>query len=220
MWGTPASPYVRKVMVALAEKSLPYTHIDILPRKLLKATGQMVPDAFIQASPLGKIPALQLNHDFSLSDSAVIAQFLDLEFSTGHALYPRNPRQAATARWLEMYSDTVLTDVAHKKIFIEKVVKPKLLNRDTNIKVVSDALNNELPKVLQFLNDALKQQQWFVDKHFSMADIAVVTQLLALNMAGYTLPESTYPNLYHHLQNALQRPSLKVFSISHPTGEH
>ena len=37
LWGTSVSPYVRKVMVALAEKGITYDHQEVLPKSLLLA---------------------------------------------------------------------------------------------------------------------------------------------------------------------------------------
>ncbi|MDC3180642.1 glutathione S-transferase family protein [Gammaproteobacteria bacterium] len=93
LWGLKISPYVRKVIVALEEKSLDYTLVEILPKSLLLATNQSVPTDFDEASPLGKIPAIQVG-DFAISDSAVIAEFLDqLDLNT-HNLYPTDLKSA------------------------------------------------------------------------------------------------------------------------------
>lgn len=213
LWGVSLSPYVRKVMVALAEKQISYELKETLPTVLLKATKQSVPVEFERVSPLGKIPALQVGGDYMISDSSVIAEYLDLEFSSGNSLYPRNPKLYAKARWFEMYSDTVLTSVAYQKIFLEKVVKPHVLKEEPNKEVINCALYEELPGLLQFLNDSLQDRVWLVGENFSMADVAVVTQLLALSMAGYTLSESQYPDLKRHFQMAMKRESLKKFFV-------
>ena len=213
LWGVSISPYVRKVMVALAEKQISYELKETLPMVLLKATEQVVPVEFQRASPLGKIPALQVGGDYVLSDSSVIAEYLDLEFSSGNSLYPSNPKRYAKARWFEMYSDTVLTSVAYQKIFLERVVKPHVLKEEPNMEIADRALHEELPCLLQFLNDSLQDRVWFAGEDFSMADVAVVTQLLALNMAGYALCESQYPDLHKHFQRAMKRESLNKFSV-------
>ena len=71
LWGIKTSPYVRKIMVALSEKQIPYEQKEILPKILLELKGQIVPNEFEHASPLGKIPALQVNN-FCIADSSVI----------------------------------------------------------------------------------------------------------------------------------------------------
>jgi len=62
LWGVSVSPFVRKVLVALAEKELSYQHHEIMPAVLLRATNQAIPQEFAAASPLGKIPAMQLGN--------------------------------------------------------------------------------------------------------------------------------------------------------------
>ncbi len=88
LWGASISPYVRKVMVALAEKGIAYEQKEILPKVLL-AIGQKVPLEFNQLGPLGKIPALQIA-DYSFVDSAVIAAYLDPKFSRHNLIVPQN----------------------------------------------------------------------------------------------------------------------------------
>ena len=82
LWGVKASPYVRKVMVALSEKHIKYEQREILPKIILKLTNQVVPPNFDKVSPLGKIPALQVGN-FHIADSSVITAYLDRMFATG-----------------------------------------------------------------------------------------------------------------------------------------
>ncbi|SRR5579883_554089 len=208
IWGTSASPYVRKVMVALAEKNISYEQKEILPKILLKATGQPIPADFDAASPLGKIPALQIN-DFTLSDSAVIAAYLDKKFTSGNKLYPTDPEEYAIALWFEHYADNILTEVIYKKIFLECIVKAKILNQEPNHNLVKEAKNIELPPVLDYLNKSLEGKEWFAGNHFSMADVAISTQLLALMMTEYEMDHKEWPNLNNFLKKIIERPSFK-----------
>ena len=125
LWGSSISPYVRKVMVALAEKNLPYTHNEILPTVLLQATGQEIPQAFTDASPLGKIPAIEID-GLQIADSAVIISYLEKNFATGTPLHPIDSTEFANALWFERYADTALTVVSYQKIFFEGIVKPNV----------------------------------------------------------------------------------------------
>lgn len=206
LWGSSGSPYVRKVIVALEEKKLPHELKETLPGILLRATGQTVPSDFEQASPLGKTPALQLG-DFSISDSAIISVYLDSKFSTGCQLYPKSPEEFAQARWFENYSDIELSAVLFKKIFLENVVKPNILKINPNKEMVEKAYLEELPPLLCFLDVSLQGKEWFAGENFSMADVAVVTQLLALEMSGFSVSEKTYPALSAHMAKTLERQS-------------
>lgn len=210
LWGVSASPYVRKVMIALHEKNIAYQQQEILPTVLLKATGQAIPAEFEQISPLGKIPALQID-DFSLSDSAVICAYLEKKFGSNNSLYPNTPEAYAKALWFEHYSDNVLTEIGYKKIFFECVIKAKILNLQPDLTIVNHAKQNELPPLLNFLNSTLKNNMFIVGDQFSIADIAITTQLLALSMAGYEIKPQPWPFLYEYLTSVLKRPSFKKF---------
>jgi glutathione S-transferase len=209
LWGVSASPYVRKVMVALLEKNIDYTHKEILPKVLLQATGQAIPEDFNRVSPLGKIPALQIK-DFCIADSAVIAGYLDRQFSDGQSLYPKNPEAYARTLWFEHYSDNVLTEIVYKKIFMESVIKPKILNIESNHDLVEQAKKVELPPLLDYLNHAVTKYDWIAGDDFSMADIAIATQLLALKMTDFNLEK--WRHLNNYLQKVTARESFKVFS--------
>ena len=59
--GVSASPFVRKVRVALAEKNIPYDLVPIFP--------QAQDEEFRKLSPLGKVPAFK-DGDKGFSDSS------------------------------------------------------------------------------------------------------------------------------------------------------
>lgn len=212
LWGVSASPYVRKVLIALNEKDIPFTQKEILPTILLKETHQEVPLEFEQISPLGKIPALQVDN-FSISDSAVICAYLEKKFSSGNSLYPSNPEDYAKALWFEQYADRTLTDIAYRKIFYECVIKPKILNLQPDEAIVNQAKQHELPELLNFLDKTLASRMFIVSEQFSIADIAITTQLLALIMAGFEIKQQKWKYLVQYLENMLSRPSIKKFAM-------
>ncbi len=204
LWGVKASPYVRKVMVALAEKNLEYEHQQVLPKSLLILKNEVVPEAFDRLSPLGKIPLLQIG-DWGIADSAVITAFLDREFSSGKKLYPDNSKEYAKALWFERYADTTLTDVTYKKIFFQRVIKPTLLNQPTDQAIIETAVSVDLPPMLTYLDQALAKNEWLADQRFSMADAAIVVQLLALKTAGISI--DVWKNLAKYVERVTQQPS-------------
>ena len=97
----PLCPYVQRVAIALAEKSLPFTRIDIdLAAK---------PDWFLAISPLGKTPVLKVGHA-AIFESAVILEYLEDAHSP--ALHPGDSLACADHRaWIEV-SSSVLNDIA------------------------------------------------------------------------------------------------------------
>lgn len=209
LWGVSVSPYVRKVMVALAEKKIPYEQKETLPKRFLQAIGQAIPEGFEQVSPLGKIPVLQIGN-FSIADSAVIAGYLDQKFPDTKLLYPHHtPEEYAKVLWFEHYSDNTLTDIGYKKIFFECVVKPKVLNQSTDDETVKNAKEKELPPLLDYLNQSVITHEWIAGDEFSMADIAIATQFLALKMAGFEVDNKRWSNLNQYLKKVTARESFK-----------
>jgi glutathione S-transferase len=213
LWGVKASPYVQKVMVALSEKGLAYEQREILPKSISEFKGLPIPDDFLCASPLGKIPALQVD-DFRIADSAVITAYLDRKFSTGTSLYPNSSEEYAKALWFERYADTTFSDVAYHKIFKECIIKPALLAQETNREIVEKAIKIELPPMLDYLSQSVMHGQWIAGEQFSMADIAIVIQLLALKRAGIEISESKWSDLNNYLMRVIHRPSFNAIASS------
>ncbi len=211
LWGVSISPYVRKVLLALVEKDLVYEQRETLPKSLLQATSKIVPEDFDSASPLGKIPAIQIGN-FTIADSAVITAYLDRRFTSGNRLYPLNPESYARTLWFERYSDTTLTDVIYKKLFLECVVKPAVLNQESDKSLVERTKSIELPIILDYLNNSINSE-WIAGDEFTSADIAIATQLLALNLTGFDFEKSRWNNLYRYFEKVISRPSFKKINI-------
>jgi glutathione S-transferase len=97
----PLCPYVQRVAIALAEKSLPFTRVDIdLAAK---------PGWFLAISPLGKTPVLRVD-DAAIFESAVILEYL--EETHEPRLHPADPLDRADHRaWIEV-SSSILNDIA------------------------------------------------------------------------------------------------------------
>ena len=204
LWGVKGSPYVQKVMVALAEKNLAYEHRQILPKSILMLRDEAIPDEFERLSPLGKKPMLQ-NGDWGIADSAVITAFLEREFLSGKKLYPDNSKEYAKALWFERYADTTLTDIVYKKIFLQNVIKPALLNQPTDHTIVEKAVLIELPPMLTYLDQIVAKNEWLADQRFSMADVAIIVQLFALKKAGVSI--DAWKNLKKYVDRVAQQPS-------------
>ena len=208
LWGASISPFVRKIIVALSEKNLAYELKETLPLKFILASGKTPESDFVNASPLGKIPAVQIG-DFSIADSEVISAYLDKRFTSGNALYPKAPQAYAKALWFEKYTDTALSDVATFKMFFEIVVKPKIFDQKTDDVVVNQAITTELPPMLDYLEASLAGTPWFAGFEFSMADAAVAIQMLALQMADFDLSKNKWPRLNSHMQQTISRSSFQ-----------
>ena len=99
--GSYLSPYVRKVLVFLDLKGIPYEIDPIVP-----FFGS---DRFSQVSPVRRIPVL-LDEEVTLADSSVICQYLEDRYPDP-ALYPENIVERARTRWLEEFADSRMGEV-------------------------------------------------------------------------------------------------------------
>jgi len=85
LYHSPTSPYVRKVMVLLAETGL--TGVHPVPASGTPVDPGSMP---LDQNPLGKIPSLERDDGPALYDSRVICRYLDS--LAGSGLYPDAPR--------------------------------------------------------------------------------------------------------------------------------
>ena len=196
--GVNASPFVRKVRVALAEKGIPYELVPVFPGA--------ADDDFRKISPLGKVPAFR-DGDKALCDSSVIIAYLEKTHPTP-ALYPSDPYEYARALWFEEYADGGMVNVIGPKIFFEKIVAPRFFNRPTNTEVLEKAVKEDLPPIFAYLESQLTGD-YLVGKQLSVGDIGVCSMLANLFHAGYGIDTQAYPKLARYVARIHERPSFK-----------
>src|SRR5688572_1916149 len=91
LFGSPGSPFARKVRIVLAEKKIPHEYVVARG----SAPGSPVP----QFNPLGKVPTLVLDDGRGLYDSPVIVEYLDT-LGSGPRLIPEAPAERLEVlRW-------------------------------------------------------------------------------------------------------------------------
>ncbi|MFY0679010.1 MAG: glutathione S-transferase [Thalassovita sp.] len=108
------SPYVRKVLIVLAETG----QSDDVELVSVATTPLNTPDSVIAANPIGKIPALVREGQATLSDSRVICQYFDDR--AGGSLYSQRDRWELLA--LEAAADAIMD--AAVQIVMETRLRP------------------------------------------------------------------------------------------------
>ena len=196
LYGVNASPFVRKVRVALAEKGIPYEREDVIP---INVTPE-----FRKISPLGKIPAFR-DGERTLSDSSVICAYLERTHPTP-ALYPSDPYEYARALWFEEYGDTALLSAIGPKIFFKKVVAPIFFNQPANDAEIKKAADEDLPPLFDYLESQLGGA-FIVGRQLSIGDIGIATQFVNLRLAGFGVDPARWPKLARYVAGVHERPS-------------
>ena len=197
VFGVTPSPFVRKVLVALSEKNIPYELKPVIP------PGNDA--AYRQMSPLGKIPAFK-DGERTLCDSSVICAYLE-RVHPSPALYPTDPYDYARALWFEEYGDSALVGVVGPKVFLEKVLAPVFFKRPTDQAVVDKAVQEEVPPLCEYLEGQLTGD-FFVGNRFSIADIGIASPFANYQHAGYSVDAKRFPKLAAFVKRILGRPSL------------
>jgi glutathione S-transferase len=199
VFGVNASPFVRKVRVALAEKNIPYELNPVFP--------QAQDEEFRKLSPLGKVPAFKDGHA-GFSDSSVICLYLEKKHPSP-SLYPSDPHEYARALWFEEYADSAMVGVFGPKIFFEKFVAPRFFGRPTNQETVDKAIAEEVPPILAYLEGQLTGD-YLAGNQLSIGDVGVCSQFVNLFHAGVPVDTQKYPKLARYVARIHERPSFKA----------
>ena len=157
LFGSLASPFVRKVRVVAAEKRIDYTLERVDPRE----PG----GALASHNPLGKVPALLLEDGSALYDSRVIVEFLDA-VSPIARLIPADHRERIEVRRWEALADGVLDAAA---LVRAERRRPAHLQDTAWIERQFGKVN----RGLESMDRDLAGRSWCAGSGYSLADIAV-----------------------------------------------
>jgi glutathione S-transferase len=196
--GVNASPFVRKVRVAMLEKGLEYELEPVMP------IG--VSEEFKKLSPLGKIPVYQ-DGDFVLPDSSCIIAYLE-RIHPEPRLYPVNDEDYGRALFLEEYGDTRLGE-GLTTVFFERVVRCKIMKQEPDEALVSHALDELIPPLFDYLEQTVGDGEGIVGGRFSIADIGIASPFVNFHHCGENVDAGRWPTLAAYLQRVLGRPSFK-----------
>jgi glutathione S-transferase len=203
VYGGSLSPFVRKVRVVLTEKSVPY--------QLEQVNPFAPPPAFLEISPLKRIPVLRdtdAPEPNTLPDSSIISDYIEHKFPTP-PLYPRDAFARANARWFAEYADTVLAQAVGPGVFFERVVR-KMMRGQPDEALVAATLKDKLPKIFDYLEAQVRGKPYLVGNAYSIADIAVGTHFVNFAHAGEALDAGRWPELARYIESLHARTSFKA----------
>lgn len=195
LYGTPISPFVRKVSAYAAEKGIA---LEMVPVGIADPN----PD-FGAISPFRKMPALQ-DGDFGISDSSAIIAYLEAKHPEP-AMVPSTPESRARVVWFEEFGDTIVTAAAGK-IFFNRIVSPRFVGKPGDEELAL-AGERELVPLYDYLERTIPASGYLVDDRLTLADIAVASPFVNAAHCGFTPNAATYPVLSAWLAAMYARPS-------------
>jgi len=196
--GSYLSPYVRKVLVFLDLKGIPYEIDPIVP-----FFGN---DRFSQVSPVRRIPVL-LDEEVILGDSSVICQYLEDRYPDP-ALYPGNVVERARARWLEEFADSRMGEVFIWRLFNQVAIKPSVWGEQADTAVVEKTLKEEIPQVLDYLETQVPAEG-FLFGSVSIADISIVCFFRNAAFARFQIDPARWPLTAAFVERVLRLDSFE-----------
>ena len=197
LYGTPVSPFVRKVRVALALKGLEYELEGIYP-------GTKTPE-YLAISPLGKIPAFE-DGGLVICDSTVIIEYLEEQYPE-IPVRPMSVADRAKSRWLEEYAGSMLFTPLATKIFVERLTGPIQTKVPTDESVVEDSIKNLVPPIFDYIESQLPAEG-FIFGEMGVADISVATSIINATYADFEVDAGRWPKLSGHLKLVKAHPAV------------
>ncbi len=196
LYGSPLSPFQRKVEAVLALKGLDFES---------EAVAVMaMPDWFKEISPLGRIPALRdtvvgtEGTAGTLTDSSAICGYLEKK-QPEPAIYPDDPFDYGRALWLEEYADTGMAMAGGLGLF--RPIAFKLFQgKEPDLETARSTWNEKLPPLYDYLEKQLDGGQYFVGNALSIADISIACQLMQTDMLAGPPNPAKWPALFAFLK--------------------
>jgi glutathione S-transferase len=206
IYGTKGSPFVRKALVTLTEKGLAW---DIEEVNVFDP-----PDWFVALSPAKRIPVLRDRSIASegiagtLADSSAICAYLERKYPTP-SLYPEDAFDYARALWFEEYADTL---VAARIGFglLRTLVAAPARGEPPDLERARKTYHQDLPPLFSYLEGEIGDREYLVGDSFSIADIALVSQLSGMRITRVAIDAERWPNLSRYTEQHLARPSFVV----------
>lgn len=194
VYGSPLSPFVRKVLVYAHERGIEVE---------TKSGRPGVPNPeFEETSPFGKIPGFR-DGDFKISDSSAIVAYLEAKFPRGR-LIPADPQGAARVTWYDEFADTIAFPPA-AKVFFNRIVAP-LVGRPSDLAAADASLAEEMPKIYAYLEGVIDGDH-LVGDALTLADVSVASILVNMDLCDGRPDGTSYPKLCAWATAMHARPS-------------
>lgn len=199
--GVNASPFVRKVRVALIEKGIDYELVPVMPMG--------VSAEFRKISPLGKIPVFEADDGFTLPDSSCIIPYLE-RIHPHPSLFPQDATDFGWALFLEEYADSKLAETVGG-VFFNRIVRAKILKQEPDEARIRQSVGQEMPAFLDYLETrAPEDGDGIVGGRFSVADIGLGSQFVNWMHGGETIDPGRWPRFAAYIERVHARPSFKA----------
>lgn len=201
IYGVPFSVHTRKVLLVAQLKQLPHEIIPVVP----VIPGNPPPN-WRSLSPTGLIPAIDDN-GFSLADSTAISLYLERKVPEP-AILPADDREHARVLFLDAWAGSAMFRQIIHPIFHNQVVSPAVHQRPGDPLAIAAALDGAAPDAFGYL-ESLAPRGFLVGARLTLADLAVVSNLLVFHYLGHRGDAARFPLLAAYFQRHLESPLVR-----------
>lgn len=205
IYGVPLSVHTRKVILAARIKEIPHEVEVVIP-----VIPDNPPPNWREISPTGLIPAIN-DDGFVLADSTAILLYMERK-RPQPALLPSNDRDYGTALFLDSWAGSTMFRGVILPIFQNQVVNPNIRKVACDNAAVEAALTKAAPEAFGYL-ESLKPEDFLAGGMLSIADLAVVSNLILFHYLGHRLDAARFPKLQtyfrRHVGSAALQSALK-----------
>lgn len=202
IYGVPLSVHTRKVILAARVKSIPHQVTPVIP-----VIPDNPPPNWRAISPTGLIPAIDDN-GCVLADSTAIVLYLERKVPQP-PLVPQGLEDHGRALFLDAWAgDALFHNVVHP-IFHHQIVGPNIHKRPGDQAAIDTALGRSGPEAFGYL-ESLAPGAFLVGEALSIADLAVISNLLVFHYLGHRIEPARYPRLTAYFQRQIGSPLLQT----------
>lgn len=201
----------QRVLWLLEELGLPYE----VKRYERDRQTLLAPPELFKVHPLGKSPVISDDAQTIAESGAIIEYLIDRHAGgTGGALRPQpgSPEQLQYTYWLHYAEGSLMPLLVMALVFKRIPLSPmpffvKPIARALCQKVVATFLKPQIDRNLQFIEQHLKQNEWFAGVAFSAADVQMSFPAEAALLRG--AQPGQYPKLEAWLKRIQARDAYK-----------
>lgn len=168
-------PFSRKVRLLLAEKGLEF---ELKIEKVWERRTE-----FLAMNPAGDVPVLIEPDGTTLTNSAVICEYLDEVYRENGTLIGNTPIERAEVRRLTAWFDGKFNREVTDNIIGEKMMK-RLLKMGEPHGPAIRAGHANIHYHLDYISFLMERRSWLAGEFFSMADITAAAHLSSIDYIG------------------------------------
>jgi len=165
--------------------------------------GEQKSPEFLKLNPYGKVPVL-VDEDTVVYDSTIINEYLDEEYPNP-MMMPEDSAGRARVRLLEDFADNSFTPPAG--MILAELHKPEGEQSTERVR----KYQGEVTRVIGRLEAVLAGKEFLVGD-FSLADVAFVPRVLALEQLGIEL-DPRLENVAAWIARLRERPSVRILGV-------